>query len=242
MHTNIRNIPPTAPAFMQRADVGMPEKVRTYDEAAVLVGNAKTLQEQEKLWREIKKIKRLQSLDGMPSMFKWREGLSRALRTTNPYVPAQDLFPAKQDTLIAQMNQGPHSLFRCPGRYTLVIAEFSGRSTFNIEGARKLGDDVLKKSPLVTAADDAERLAASLAKVPEIQQTGYLPYVFHDRTSSKVTIGAFNSPNDPAAMKLRETLLRLAVPLMDTKDRKRGIDTMIAPANYLTDIEPLKPH
>ena len=43
MHSNIRNIPPTAPAVQQRADVGLPEKVRTYDEAAVLVGNEKTL-------------------------------------------------------------------------------------------------------------------------------------------------------------------------------------------------------
>ena len=51
-----------------------------------------------------------------------------------------------------------------------------------------------------------------------------------------------------AAVTLRETLLRLAVPIMDTKDakgrkvRNRGIDTMIAPANYLIDIDPIKPH
>ncbi|MBV8558058.1 MAG: hypothetical protein JO116_21175 [Planctomycetaceae bacterium] len=246
-NSNIRNVPPTAPAFQQRADVGLPEKVRTYDEAAVLVGNEKSLADQERLWREVKKIKP-KCLDGMPSLFKWREGLGRALRTTNPYVPAQNLFPAKHDTLIARMNQGPHTIFRCPGRYTLPIAEFSGRSTFNVEGAMKMGDTALKESPLMTAADDAERLADALAKAPEIQQTGYQPYVFHDRTSSKVTIGAFNSPNDPAAVMLRETLLRLAVPIMDTKDakgrkvRNRGIDTMIAPANYLIDIDPIKPH
>src|SRR5205085_11155171 len=126
------------------------------------------------------------------------------------------------------------------GRYTLQSAEVSGRSTFNVTGAEKmvkmLGDEreVSKRSPLVTAADDAEKLADALSKAPEIQQTGYQPYVFHDRTSSKVMIGAFNSPDDPAAVRLRETLLRLAVPIMDTKDvktgralRKRGIDTMI---------------
>ena len=111
----------------------------------------------------------------MPSLFKWREGLSRALRTTNPYVPAQNLFPAKHDTLIAQMNQGPHTIFRCPGRYTLPIAEFSGRSTFNVEGAMKLGDDALKKSPSITAADDAERLADALAKAPRSSERAISP-------------------------------------------------------------------
>ena len=65
----------------------------------------------------------------------------------------------------------------------------------------------------MTAADDAEKLADALAKDPEVQRTGFQPYVYHDRTSSKVMIGAFQSPQDPKAPQLRDSLLKLAVPL-----------------------------
>ena len=59
-------------------------------------------------------------------------------------------------------------------------------------------------------------------------------------------MGAFNSPTDLNAVRLREQLVRLAVPLMDSKDtkgkwvQKRGIDVMIAPATALMDLEPIK--
>lgn len=52
----IRGVPPTVPSEVMAPDVKMPEKIRTVDEAAVLVGNCKTLAEQEKLWRDVRKI------------------------------------------------------------------------------------------------------------------------------------------------------------------------------------------
>ena len=67
--------------------------------------------------------------------------------------------------------------------------------------------------------------------------------VYHDRTSSRVLIGSFNAPNDPAAVRLRDHLLRVAVGIMDTnqdpvtkKPRHRGVHKMIVPAEYLTDL------
>jgi hypothetical protein len=172
--------------------------------------------------------------------------LKTAIRTTNPYVPAQNLFPGRRDKMVEQMNQGPHSIFNCPGRYSLEIAMFSGRSTFEVESARMMGVDILKKSPLATAHDDAERLAEALARTPEMRKTGQPIYVYHDRLSSRVFIGAFNSPNDPGAADLRAYLVQQAAMIMDRKltttgrpDPKfnRGIDKMIAPATYLTDLD-----
>ena len=52
-------------------------------------------------------------------------------------------------------------------------------------------------SPLKTAHDDAERMADKLAKSPEIQRLGQPVFVYHDRTSSRVFVGAFNSPTTP---------------------------------------------
>lgn len=234
MRSNIRNVPPTSAQYVRQPRLTEPEKTRSYDEAAVLVGNEKTLAASEALMHRVRKIKP-KCLDEIPSIFNWRHGLSTALRTTNPYVPTQDIFPGKKkDSLVDQMNAGPRSVFKCPGRYTIQVAEFGGRSLFNPseKDPRLFEGGWLKKSPLVTAADDAERVADTLAKDPEIQRTGFQPYVYHDRTSSKVMVGSFNSPDDPAAVKLRDVLVRQAVPIAN---RSRGV--VIAPANGLTDLE-----
>ena len=237
--SNIRGIPPQADVNVVQANVNVPEKYRTYDEAAVLVGNEKTLKGSEILLHKVKKIKP-DCLNEMPHLFKWREGLSTALRTTNPYVAAQELYPHKHDKLVVQMNQTPRSIANCPGRYSLQIAEFTGRSTFNDKDERFQGLASLRKSPLATAADDAERLAAKLAKDPEVQRLGQPIYVYHDRRASRVFVGAFNADRDPNAAAMRDSLLRLAVPLMDHNRPTGAIDTMIVPAGSLTDLSEMK--
>lgn len=232
--SNIRDIPPTAPPGVPQGRLGEPEKTRTYDEAVVLVGNEKTLDGSEALLHRVKKI-HPKCLDEMPSPLHWRKGLNGALRTTNPYVPAQNLFPRKSNTMMKQMNSGPHSIFNCPGRYTLQIAEFGGRSTFNPQDGRFHDLGSLKSSPLVTAASDAEKLATALGKDPEVQRTGFQPYVYHDMSSSKVMIGAFQSTQDPKAPQLRDSMLKLAVPLHGRKVTQH----VIVPATNLTDIRDL---
>ena len=121
MRSNIRNIPPTAIREVREAFVGEPEKTRTHDEAAVLVGDEKTVEGAAALLKTVKKIKP-KCLNGMPSIFHWRQGLSTAWQTTNPYIPAQDLFPRKADPLAqadqrraAQPGLLPRTLF-APGR------------------------------------------------------------------------------------------------------------------------------
>src|SRR5207245_2557666 len=84
MRSNIRNVPPTALRQEQKPYLTEPEKTRTYDEAMVLVGDEKTLHGSEVLLHKVKKIKP-KCMNGMPSIFKWREGLSTAMRTTNPF-------------------------------------------------------------------------------------------------------------------------------------------------------------
>jgi hypothetical protein len=146
----------------------------------------------------------------------------------------------KADPLIQKINQGPHSVFGCPGRYSLQIAEFRGRTAIVKSGSdgntKFTGFFDLHKSPLVTAADDAERMAANLAKDKEVMQAGYMPYVYHGRDSSKVFIGAFNAPNQPEAARLREHLLKVAVDL----NKRRVTDTMIVPASALQDLSQIK--
>jgi hypothetical protein len=204
----------------------------------VLVGDEKTLAGSEKLWKQVKKIKP-ECLKKMSTPFLWREGLSKSYRTTNPYVPAQNLYPRTKDRLIVQMNSGLRSIVNCPGRYSLQVAEFSGRSTF----APKPGDSmpVLRDSPLRTAHDDAEKMADKLARDPEFQRLGQPVYVLHDRSASRVYIGSFDSEQDPRARDVRERLMVMAVPLQDKSRRGRNaLDTTIVPALALTDLSVMK--
>ncbi|WP_422926186.1 hypothetical protein [Singulisphaera sp. PoT] len=232
----IRNVPPTAKAVQDRPRLTEPEKTRSIDEAAVLVGNEKTLKAQEALWHKVKKIKP-RCLDGMPKIYFWREGLSNALRVTNPYVPAQNLFPGKHDPLVMRMNEGPTSIYHCPGNFSLQVAEFRGRATFETDKTKTFANLDLKKSPLMTAADDAERVAKNLSRDPEVKQAGCQAYVYHDRDSSKVMVGSFNSPNDPSAVQLRQRLLTKAVEMSTPK----RVGMMIVPANSLTNLDKIKP-
>jgi hypothetical protein len=237
--SNIRQVPPTAEPGVVQANIAVPEKYRTYDEAAVLVGNEKTEKDSALLLHQVKKIKP-DCLNSMPSMFKWRVGLDKALRTTNPYVAAHTLYPRKSDRLVVQMNQTSRSIANCPGRFSLQVAEFTGRSTFNDKDERFQGILNLKRSPLATAAEDAEHLADRLAKDPDLQKLGQPIYVYHDRTASRVYIGSFNAWQDPAAVAVRESLLKLAVPMLDRKRSTGGLDTMIVPAGMLTDLTDIK--
>ena len=235
--SNVRGVSPTASQFAQRDDVGMPEMLRVIDEAAVLVGDMKTTKDAFDLMQKVKKIHPV-SVDGIPSPYPWRkkQGLSRATTTTNPFVPAEDLFPRVPDVMVGQMNGGPHNIRFCPGRYTLQVANFTGRTSLDPDKDPRFQGLLAAKSPLETAHDDAERLAEALSKDSEIRKTGCQPYVYHDRYSSRVTIGAFNSPGDPAAQKLHDRLIELAVDL----NQRKVSDSMIVPAGALLDLAPIK--
>ena len=219
--------------------MGLPELIRTLDEAAVLVGDEKTVKDSTDLLQKVKKL-HPDCIDGVAEMWHFRKGtgLSRATRTSNPFVPAEKLFPRPKDAMLGEMNTGKHTIANCPGRYTLPIAAFSGRSTFDPQNdPRFKGLASMKKSPLLTAHEDAERLAESLSRDKEIQKTGYEPWVYHDRFSSRVMIGSFNSPNDPGAQKLHDRLIEIAVDL----NNRRVTENMIVPAPVLLDLSPIKP-
>jgi hypothetical protein len=236
LRSNIRGVPPTANPGINRAMPGLPELARIKDEALVLVGNEKTLADSKKLLNHIKMIHPA-CLDSIPEPYPWRKGkgLKFAMCTTNPFVPAEQLFPSTPDLMIRKINQGPHSIYTCPGKYTLQVAEFTGRKQIVTQGQPEAPFSLfeLKRSPLATAADDAEKLAEVLAKDKDVRKTGYVPYVFHDRFSSKVYMGAFNSPDDPAAKALHDDLLKLSFYL---SGEKKVTDTAIVPANGLTDV------
>lgn len=258
--SNIRGVQPTAEEPIRSGVIEGKARLRMYDEAAVLVGDCATTDEAQKLWRDIKKI-RPTSLEKLPNPYVWRVGLKSSMITTNPYQPAQRLYagaplhsgdtfdpmniklkPPPMDPLIRRMNKGPRSLFNCPGAYSLVVAEFVGRSQLNPDSEEVKRTSFLKSiaslkdSPLQTAAADAYNIADQLVKNPVVVKLGLPVYVYHDRTSSKVLVGSFQTEGDPAAAKVREAMADVEIVLKRVNhgyDRKLGKENVEATLGHL---------
>lgn len=149
--------------------------------------------------------------------------------TFDPFVAASAFQQIKKpDPLVERMNRGPNSVYKCPGPYTLPVAEFNGRSSDNAADPKFNNESFLRKSPLATAADDAERLAANLTRCktldPQIR-----PYVYHDRFSSKVCLGAFSGPDDPRLARLRQQIPTIIGEMLS----KRYTELPLAPSAEL---------
>jgi hypothetical protein len=122
-----------------------------------------------------------------------RGPMGQAFFTRNPLLPREYFVPKGVDTFVAKMNEGvEHSLLDCPGRQTIQVATFRGKTILQTSakedttsksfwGGHKKDD----KNPLVEAAENAHLLAK------ELRSHGFDAYEFHDRTESFVTIGAF---------------------------------------------------
>ena len=155
----------------------------------MLVGNEKTLADQEKLWHYVKKLNP-KCLKEMPSVFHWRVGLCTALRTTNPvrarpgHLPRASAKPA--DDLVYKMEPGAATAFiSAPG-----VTRWRSPSSAAVpplrreRGAGLRAGDPQAGASLASAAEDAERLAGSRwGQAPEIRSTRGSP-------SSSTTTGS----------------------------------------------------
>jgi hypothetical protein len=123
-----------------------------------------------------------------------RGPMGQAFFTRNPLLPREYLVPKGVDAFVAKMNSGvEHSLLDCPGKYTIRVATFRGKTilqtSVNEDAAsksfwnrRKADDD----NPLIEAAENAHLLTK------ELRAHGWEAYEFHDRTESIVAIGSFD--------------------------------------------------
>jgi hypothetical protein len=146
-----------------------------------------------------------------------RGPMAQAFFTRNPLLPREYFVPQGVDPFVAKMNEGvEHSLLECPGRYTVQVATFRGKTILQTSAtqekastpfwSRRKRDD---RNPLVEAAENAHLLTE------ELRAHGFEAYEFHDRTESIVTVGSFSQaaqtlPNGravpaPAVQRIIET-------------------------------------
>jgi hypothetical protein len=119
-----------------------------------------------------------------------RGPMSNAFVVTNPILPNEYFVPKGIDNFVLDMNKGvPHSLLDCPGRYSVKVATFTGHAVIlDQKRLESMEKGQMPKSYLEDAAKNAHLLTEALRK------KGYnTAYEFHDRSSSIVTVGSFDS-------------------------------------------------
>src|SRR5262245_17512550 len=169
-----------------------------FDEIAVVVGNFQSLEDPqlEKTLERIKyarpqvfqreENKSSQRMGSIRDFYrvvvndpsrKSKGPMGAAFATRNPLLP-EALFTAKGlDPFVVDMNQDlPHSLLKCPGRYTVRVATFRGVDTMKPAEFERLTTQTRKYSRI----DEAALKASELCKL--LRQQGVEAYEFHDRT------------------------------------------------------------
>jgi hypothetical protein len=137
---------------------------------------------------------------------------AQSMVVRNPSIQREiHVMQPKDDPFLKTLNADEEfSMLRCPGKWTLAVKEYMGASavenkptgmgplqSFFGSGKSKTGET------LALAANNAHELAKTLT------QLKFDAYVLHTRTSSVVSIGAFNDPNDPAMQNYRDRIAQL---------------------------------
>lgn len=134
-------------------------------------------------WADIKKVMKSNS------EIKLEPGKMRvAIGTSNPLLPEDFTQPPLVDKFVKQMNsEVEHSLLENPKRFTVRVATFKGMEITVAKQSEDLKLSEESETPLERAAVQANN-AVRLLRLQGIEA-----YQFHDRNSSIVTVGSFDS-------------------------------------------------
>jgi hypothetical protein len=133
--------------------------------------------------------------------------LAGAFLVPNPLLSDEELATRERDPLLVQLNSGErYSLYECGGKYTLLVARFYGKQVTLKAGEKEPGIlDFLKDNDLDNAALGARELVTVLRGKYDVSPAGNFnnveAYIWHDRHESVVTVGSFDSPQDPRIQK-----------------------------------------
>lgn len=111
--------------------------------------------------------------------------MRNAFATTNPMLPQEYFMTPEVDSFIMELNSPwEHNLLENPGKFTVVVATFSGLST--IADGKRDKEFTPNSDRMVKCAMLADKMTR------ELREDGIDAYQFHDRHASMVTIGSFD--------------------------------------------------
>lgn len=194
---------------------------RIENQYAVLVGGYKDMETTRKALDDIKKLKpsnpRLMPFLRTERTEPSAEGKKDDVRGAyvspfldsfvirNPTVPQEAPRDNKPDPFLKQLNADEeYSLLRCKEPWTLVVAVHHGTTVIQSQAAsssfldRFFGTSGGKA--LANSAHNAHNLAEALRKL------GYEAYVLHTRQASLVTVGGYQSAEDPRIQQIQYAL------------------------------------
>ena len=135
---------------------------------------------------------------------------SRAFVTTNPLRSHQDVERSTVSKEVRHLNAGiDHCLLDNPGRYSLLVATFSGNEVIQVSNQEKESRLQRFNEQLGTNLDEAAQKAWELTEaLRQAKRLGYdrdhESWVYHDKYNSYVAVGSFDSKDDPRVAELRK--------------------------------------
>lgn len=168
--------------------------------------------------------------------------LGGAFLTINPMLSPDEIISQKIDPDVVRMNHGSRfPLLSVKKKYTVQVATFTGKQTTRLgvsrDNAKEAAFDRNLRNPdsygLSRAGEEAEQL------VSRLREQGTEAYVHHDRYQSIVTVGAFNSPDDPLIAQIRKQFSpKLKPDPNDPKGKQESLqpETLIIPGEKVTDL------
>jgi hypothetical protein len=120
-----------------------------------------------------------------------RGPMGHAFLTRNPLLPKEYFAPVGVEPEVAKWNKEfEHSLLKCPGKYTIKVATFTGKTSLKEANDVLADNQAVRRAssddPLIKAIDKAHKLTVAL------RSKGWEAYEFHDRYESYVTVGSFD--------------------------------------------------
>lgn len=204
----------------------IPRYANVEDQVAVLIGGYRDMDTARRALDEIRKLpapdpKRVK-LDGVITMNKekgqeeakgqlaFRNPFKHGFVVRNPSLPPRP--PADRSLDVAELRRlnedEPYSLLKCKKKITLAIREFQLPTLIQSETEFK---GLLKKASFLTSASDDDAAAKSANNLAEFlnKKVNMEAYVLHTKFSSVVTVGGFDSLDDPRVQTVRAQVDRM---------------------------------
>jgi hypothetical protein len=192
---------------------------RIQDQCAVLIGGYPDMESAHRMLKQVKKFpppsnERLCPVlsevgpannDGnAPIRVAAANPFAKSFVCPNPTIPVEHKNAKKNDPLLKKFNAGEkYSLLQCKKPYTLMVAAYQGMSTIQQEEKTSFMEKLWGNNHALEASGQN---AHNLAEVLHNPPLGFEAYVLHLREGSIVTIGGFDSADDPRMHEVEKAL------------------------------------